>query len=100
MVKDLIYFERSHSLSVGDKGEETFDVSSPSPACGTTGLAFDHARVIYRRQRFGEAIIVSTPAAGCTHCQPLVVRWFHEPTGYLSYQLHIYRRTIAGNCSH
>jgi len=95
----LLYFERKHSLSVGDKGEERFDVSTKPPACGATALVFDHARVVYKRKRFGEAKIISSPAAGCINCSPLVIRWYHEPTGYLDYQVHVYRRRISGKCS-
>lgn len=95
---DLLYFERKHSLSVGDKGEERFNVGIKPPACGEMALAFDHARIVYKRQRFGEAKIVSSPLTGCINCQSLVVRWYHEPTGYLEYQVHVYRQRIVGKC--
>ncbi len=98
MARGLLYFEREHRLSVGDKGEDFFDVSSPQPACGATALVFDHARIIYKNRRFGKAEIVKKPRAGCLRCSPLVVRWYHEPTGYLEYQLHVYRRRISGQC--
>ncbi len=98
IAKNLLYFERKHSLSVGDKGEEHFNVSIKPPVCGGTALAFDHARIVYKRQRFGEAKIVSSPPVGCINCLPLVVRWYHEPTGYLDYQVHVYRRRIIGKC--
>lgn len=97
-VPDLLFFERRHSLKVGDKGEERFNVSSKPPACGKPALVFDHARIVYKRKRFGEAKIVKSPRAGCVRCTPLVVRWYHEPTGYLEYQVHIYRRKITGKC--
>jgi len=96
--RGLLYFERKHSLSVGDKGEERFNVSIKPPICGATALVFDHARIVYKRQRFGEAKIVRSPPAGCINCPPLVVRWYHEPTGYLDYQVHVYRRLIIGKC--
>ncbi len=97
-VPGLLYFERKHSLSVGDKGEERFDVSTTPPRCGATALVFDHARIVYKRKRFGEARIMQQPRAGCTRCSPLFVRWYHEPTGYLEYQVHVYRRRIEGKC--
>ena len=100
MVPDLLFFERKHDLKVGDRGEDIFDVRTSRPACGETVLAFDHARIIYKHQRFGEAEIVRSPPAGCTaSCSPLVVRWYHEPTGSLIYQVHVYRKRIAGKCN-
>jgi len=98
MVRDLLYFERTHSLSVGDKGEDRFDVGVTPPACGVTALVFDHARIVYKQRRFGEAKVISKPPSGCILCSPLVVRWYHEPTGYLEYQVHVYRRRITGDC--
>ena len=95
---ELLYFEADHALSVGDKGEDHYGVSTRPPACGATALVFDHARIVYVRRRFGEARIVSSPPAGCTYCAPLVVRWYHEPTGYLGYQVHVYRRRVEGRC--
>lgn len=98
LVPDLLYFEKTHSLNVGDKGEDRFDISTKMPACGATALVFDYAQIVYKRQRFGEAKIINRPPAGCLRCPPLVVRWYHEPTGHLDYQVHVYRRRIEGNC--
>ena len=98
-VPDLLMFEHRSNLSVGDKGEERYDVSSPAPACGQTGYVFDSANlVIGRDTRFGEAKIVGMPKAGCQRCQPIRVRWYHEPTGKLHYQVHVYRRLVEGIC--
>ena len=98
-IPDLLLFEHRSNLSVGDKGEERYDVSSPVPACGDTGYVFDSANlVIGRNTRFGEAKIVSMPKEGCQRCQAIRVRWYHEPTGKLHYQVHVYRRLIEGIC--
>jgi len=96
--RGLLYFEREHRLNVGDRGNDYFDVSTPAPACGNTALVFDHARIVYKNRRFGKAGVVKKPAVGCLRCSPLVVGWYHEPTGYLVYQVHVYRRRIAGQC--
>ncbi len=96
---DLLVFERKYKLSVGDKGEDAFDVSTQTPGCGKTGLVYDSANIVYGSTRFGEAQIVATPKPGCTRCQPLKVRRYHEPTGKLHFQVHVYRRLIEGICS-
>ena len=98
-VKDLLLFEHSSTLSVGDKGEERYDVSQPAPACGKSGYVFDSANLVYgSNTRFGEAKFVGLPKQGCSRCQPVKVRWYHEPTGKLHFQVHIYRRVIEGIC--
>jgi len=95
---DLLYYESEHSLSVGDKGEESFELSVKAPACNEEALVFHQARIVYKRRRFGEATIVRSPVSGCTSCSPLVVRWYHEPTGFLDFQVHVYRKRVAGSC--
>ncbi|GAB4350766.1 MAG: hypothetical protein Kow006_13910 [Gammaproteobacteria bacterium] len=95
---DLLVFERSHNVKVGGKGDDRFDVSIEPLQCGQKGLAFYRARIVYRDRRFAEAQIVSAPNSGCVRCRPLVVRWYNEPTGRLTYQLHVYRREIEGIC--
>ncbi len=95
---DLLYYESSHSLSVGDKGEESFDLSIAPPACGERALVFEKASIVYKKRRFGEAKIVQQPLPGCLQCSPLVVRWYHEPTGFVDFQVHIYRRERLGVC--
>ncbi len=92
------FVERHHDLAVGDKGEERFEVGAPAPACGKRAALFDHARIVYVERRFGEARIVASPPPGCSTCPPLTVRWYHEPTGRLTYQLHVYRRLVEGAC--
>lgn len=91
-------FRQSSDLSVGDKGEEAIDVSRPAPVCGRASAVFDGARIEYRRRRFGEAMIVASPPAGCTRCPPLRVRWFHEPTGYLDFTVTAQWRQVVGRC--
>lgn len=92
------FFEYTHQLAVGDKGEDTLDVSAGPPGCGQSAKVFERAEVVYKDQRFGQAQIVSTPPAGCVRCAPLRVRWYHEPTGRLTYQVHVYRRVVEGIC--
>ncbi len=92
------YFERSHQLALGNKGEDSFDVSVAPPNCGQQAQVFEQARIVYGQQRFAQAQVVQSPVAGCVHCSPLKVRWYNEPTGKLTYQLHIYRRHVSGIC--
>jgi hypothetical protein len=98
-VPDLLLFEHRSTLAVGDKGENRYDVSQPPPACGAQGRIYDSAElVIGPTTRFGGAEIINRPQSGCARCPPLVVRWYHEPTGRLHYQVHVYRRAIEGVC--
>lgn len=92
------FYERTHQLAIGDKGEDSFDVSVASLSCGQQALVFDQARIVYGQQRFAQAQVVQSPVAGCVSCTPLKVRWYHEPTGKLTYQLHVYRRRVSGVC--
>jgi hypothetical protein len=93
------FYERTHQLAIGDKGEDSFDVSTAPPSCGQQALVFDQARIVYSQQRFAQAQVVQSPTAGCVSCSPLTVRWYHEPTGKLTYQLHVYRRRVSGVCA-
>lgn len=92
------FYERTHQLAIGDKGEDSFDVGVPPLSCGQQALVFDQARIVYAQQRFAQAQVIQSPTAGCTSCSPLKVRWYHEPTGKLIYQLHVYRRRVSGIC--
>jgi hypothetical protein len=91
-------FEESHRDSLGGKGEDQFKVSVEPPRCGQQALVFEKARLVYGDRRFAEAQITALPIPGCTRCQPLKVGWYHEPTGRLTYQVHIYRRAVEGIC--
>ncbi len=95
---DLLSFNKRSDRKVGAKGDERIDVSTQSPACGQEALLFDHARIVFGKRRFGDAQFVATPKPGCTRCDPLLVRWYHEPTGYLDFQVHVYRRRVEGIC--
>lgn len=90
--------KKTHSLSVGDKGEDLFDLPGTRLACGQQTSAFNHAEVKVRKSRFAEARIVKRPPAGCTECSPIVVRWYNEPTGSLSYELLVFSRKVEGIC--
>lgn len=96
---DLLFYESTHNLELGDKGNEAFDLSVARPQCGEEALVFHSAKLIYKRKRFGEARIVRTPPSGCFNCTPLVVDWYHEPTGYVDFQVHIYRKRVSGQCT-
>lgn len=91
------YLVVESTRSVGNKGEEHLDVSVQAP-CGESALLFDHAELVVRRNRFGDAQFVGLPQPGCVHCAPVSVRWFHEPTGYLSFEIHVYRRMEVVLC--
>jgi len=95
----LRVFEVASSLKVGDSGEENFDVSQPEPTCRQASLVFDQARLVFVRQRFAEAAIVAAPPAGCSACALLRVRWYHEPTGHIDLQVHVYQRRVEGICA-
>jgi hypothetical protein len=96
---DLLTLSKRSDLKVGASGEEQLDVSSAPPACGKEAMLFDHARVVFAKRRFGDAQIVTLPKPGCTQCDPLSVRWYHEPTGHIDFQVHVYRRRVAGICT-
>ena len=97
--RDLLAFYKDSRQKVGAKGVEDFDVSAHAPACGGTALLYDHANIVFGKRRFGDAQIVATPRTGCTSCEPLKVRWYHEPTGYLEFQVQVYRRRVEGICA-
>lgn len=98
-VKDILMFEIKSDLAVGDRGDELYNVNSPPAACNAKGYIFERAELVTGNNRFGEAKIISVPKAGCTSCVPVKVRWYHEPTGSLHYQVHIYRREVSGVCN-
>ncbi len=83
---------------VGDKGELSVDVSQRPPRCAAASPVFDSARIRYRKRRFGEAEIVSAPPSGCTACAPVVVRWYHEPTGAIDFEVEATWRMVEGSC--
>jgi hypothetical protein len=89
---------RTHSLAVGDKGEDKFKIKSSAAMCGKENIAFDHAEIEFVKRRFADAQIVSSPPAGCERCKPVVVRWYHEPTGSLTYVLKLIGRVVQGVC--
>lgn len=92
-------FEHRSDLKVGDRGEEAYQVGVPAPKCGARAWIYERAELRHVRQRFGEAQIVGQPAAPCIECAPVRVRWYHEPTGYLEFQVSILRRAIEGVCA-
>lgn len=85
------YFERRSELKVGAKGEDAIDVSAAT-ACSR----FHHAEVVWIERRFADAQFVRIPEQGCIHCKPLMVRWYHEPTGKLHFQVKVYRTACTG----
>jgi len=91
------YWEVDSALPVGNKGEELLDVSVPE-RCGVRLWAFDHAELHIDRNRYGGAQFVNLPRPGCLQCDPLVVRWYHEPTGHLSFEVRVYRRAVLLPC--
>lgn len=90
--------QRDHSLSVGEKGEDKFEVGTKSPVCGNDTNVFDHANLSIKKKRYADAVLVHSPRSGCTTCDPITVRWFNEPTGKIKYDLLIYERKISGAC--
>ncbi len=96
-VKDPYLRVESDKL-VGNQGEEQFDVSiAGQAACGDLWL-FDHAELDIIRNRFSDVQFVQIPPAGCTRCEPVRVRWYHEPTGYLTFDVRVFRRLVKTAC--
>lgn len=91
------YFVLESSVSVGSKGEEVLDVSVEAD-CGEAAWVFHRAELVVSRNRFGDVQFVGLPAPGCVRCAPVALRWFHEPTGYLSFQVDVYRRLEIVSC--
>lgn len=91
------FYEYRSSLLVGDKGEQRLDVRVPADQCGTV-WAFDHAVLTVLDSRFADAQLVEIPEAGCTECRPLIVRWYHEPTGRIHFKVDVYRRRAEKLC--
>lgn len=92
-------FQARHNDPFGGKGLDQFDLSTKNPQCEATEEVFHQARIIIDKKRFGDARIEAKPTHGCLRCQPVKVRWYHEPTGLISYQLHVQRRRIEGLCA-
>ena len=90
------YFQFQSARLVGDRGEVSLDVSVP-PACGIQ-WRFHHAELEILHNRFGDAQFVSLPASGCESCDPVIVRWMHEPTGQLAFNVNVYRMRIESPC--
>lgn len=91
------YFTLESAVSVGSKGEEALDVSVDAE-CGEAAWVFHRAELVVGRNRFGDVQFVGLPASGCVRCAPVELRWFHEPTGYLSFQVNVYRRLEIVSC--
>jgi len=91
------YFAVESRLAVGNKGEEFLDVSVEQ-VCGQPAWVFDHADLVIHRSRFGAAQFVSVPTSRCTACDPLVLRWYHEPTGHLAFSVNVHRRLEIVPC--
>lgn len=95
--KHLI-FSASHADAFGGKGLDQFNVGSTKPKCNNTVDIYHQARMVIDKKRFGDARLESKPPTACVKCTPLKVRWYHEPTGSIHYQLHIQKRQIQGIC--
>ncbi|MEJ2619352.1 MAG: hypothetical protein P8163_03635 [Candidatus Thiodiazotropha sp.] len=95
---NYLSLRKSSNIKVGAKGTEQLDVSTTAPTCGAEALLFDHAEILFSKRRFGDAQFTSLPKPGCSRCTPLILKWYHEPTGHLDFQLLVYRRVIDGIC--
>lgn len=91
-------FTKKHADAFGGKGIDEFKVSSNPPKCNASTDVFHQARIVIDNKRFGDARIEFKPKSACVNCQPIKVRWYHEPTGSIHYQLHIQQRQIQGLC--
>lgn len=91
------FLHRTSHNPLGAIGEETADVSSPR-RCDIDQWLFDRAELVVHENRFGVASITEAPTPGCRRCGPLRVRWYHEPTGHLSFSVNVYRRLTPASC--
>ena len=98
-INNKYYYLNRHQDPFGGKGVDQFNLSTHKPVCNKTSDVFHMARIVFDSKRFGDARIESKPVTGCLNCSPLKVRWYHEPTGSVSYQLHVQRRSINGICN-
>jgi len=97
---DLQSFEYISNNPMGDKGLHSYRISQAFPSCNNTGMVFHDAQLqIGKRSRFSKAKIHKKPKSGCKKCKPIEVQYYIEPTGFLHYQLHIYREKLDGICS-
>ncbi len=91
-------FLASHNDPFGGKGVDQFNVSTKPAGCNETSDLFHQAKIIIGKKRFGDARIEQQPPSGCTNCKPIKVRWYHEPTGRVEYQLLVQHRQVIGMC--
>lgn len=89
--------QRESRLKVGNKGEEVVEITA-AESCNEDCWKFDHAEIEIYAHRFGTAQFVSLPATGCTACSPIRVRWYHEPTGHLSFAIRLFQRQLPNGC--
>ncbi len=90
--------KKTHALNVGEKGEDRFSITSKTLQCKKPSKVFDRASLRVLKKRFGDAKIIDRPPAGCETCSDIVVRWYNEPTGSISYELSIYKRLVQLPC--
>ena len=83
---------------MGDHGEQLLDVSFEGSDCGVQ-WRFDHAEIKVVSNRFGDVQFVGLPQPGCLECDPIRVRWMHEPTGHLEFRVNVFRRPVLVSCS-
>ena len=91
------FFTLNSDELVGAANEERLDVSIEA-RCGSLAWVFDRAELVIRRSRFGQAQFVELPAPGCVRCRPVRVKWYHEPTGFLDFDVNVYRRRVQVRC--
>lgn len=95
--KKTIYAAQ-HEHGFGGKGVDEFNISHVQSGCNQRTPLFHKASIVIVTKRFGDVRIEKQPLSGCKKCSPIKVRWYHEPTGSIHYQLHIQYRMIEGEC--
>ena len=91
------YYTLRSDRSVGERGEVHLQVSTPSDQCGEQ-WRFHSAEIVIRANRFGDAQFAALPTPGCTNCAEIVVRWMHEPTGHLEFDVNVLREKYLNPC--
>lgn len=91
------YFTLNSNRSVGDRGEIHLDVSLEEAECDAQ-WRFHSAEIHIKANRFGDAQFVALPAPGCIECAEIVVRWMHEPTGHIDFDVNVFRERHMESC--
>ncbi len=89
---------KHHDILLGGQGIDTYKIKNKKASCSQNGELFHHANINFIRKQFSSAKIFSIPRTNCSLCNDIKIKWHNEPTGILTYQLHIFKRQINAIC--